>query len=82
MYVTYVDTKIFTASALGSSLTAALLFGRTVLSIKSWKKYGFAKSHVRQGQEQQKQEQQKLQDVNMAFASSSRTTESKFQSLI
>lgn len=42
--MTYVDTKIFTASALGSGLTAALLFGRTVLSIKSWKKYGFASS--------------------------------------
>lgn len=80
--MTYVDTKIFTASALGSGLTAALLFGRTVLSIKSWKKNGFAKPHVRQGQEQQKREQQKLEGVNMAFASTSRTTESKSRSLV
>jgi hypothetical protein len=81
--VTCVDTKIFTASALGSGLTAALLFGRTVLSIKSWKKNGFAKSqNVRQVQEQQKREQQKLEDANIAFASSSRTTEPKSQSLI
>jgi DNA repair protein RadC len=81
--VTYVDTKIFTASALGSGLTAALLFGRTVLSIKSWKKYGFAKSqNVSELQEQQKREKQKLEDANMAFSSSSNTTESKSQSLI
>ena len=82
--MTYVDTKIFTASALGSGLTTALLFGKTVLSIKSWKKYGFAKSqNVRQGQEQQKRERQKLGHLNMTFASDHHhTTESKYQSLI
>jgi hypothetical protein len=36
--VTYVDSIIFLATAIGSSLTVVLLFSGTVLSIKWWKK--------------------------------------------
>jgi hypothetical protein len=36
--VTYVDSIIFLASAIGASITIALLFNRTALSIKWWKR--------------------------------------------
>jgi hypothetical protein len=78
--VTYVDTKILIATAIGSSLTRVLLFGKTVLSVDWWKKYIFANSE--NGRRRQEQEQQKSEDANMTFGSNHNITESKSQSLV
>jgi hypothetical protein len=79
--VTYVDTKILIATAIGSSLTRVLLFGKTVLSVDWWKKYIFANSE--NGRRRQKQQQQqKSEDTSMTFASNHNITESKSQSLV
>jgi hypothetical protein len=75
-----VDTKILIATAIGSSLTRVLLFGKTVLSVDWWKKYIFANSE--NGRRRQEQEQQKSEDANMTFGSNHNITESKSQSLV
>jgi len=86
--VTCVDTKILIVNAIGSSLTTALLFGRTVLSVKWWKKYVFTNSQYRSGRQehvQEEQKQQKLEDANMTFTSSHHhhhMTQSKSQSVV
>jgi hypothetical protein len=78
--VTCVDTKILIATAIGSSLTRVLLFGKTVLSVDWWKKYIFA--NFENGRGIQEQEQQKSEDANMTFGSNHNITESKSQSLV
>jgi regulator of sirC expression with transglutaminase-like and TPR domain len=78
--VTCVDTKILIATAIGSSLTRVLFFGKTVLSVDWWKKYIFANSE--NGRRRQEQEQQKSEDANMIFGSNHNITESKSQSLV
>jgi hypothetical protein len=72
--VTCVDTKILIATAIGSSLTRVLLFGKTVLSVDWWKKYIFA--DFENGRRRQEQEQQKSEGSNHNI------TESKSQSLV
>jgi hypothetical protein len=78
--VTCVDTKILIATAIGSSLTRVLLFGKTVLSVDWWKKYIFANSE--NGRRRQKQQQQKSEDTSITLASNHNITESKSQSVV
>ena len=78
--MTCVDTKILIATAIGSSLTRVLLFGKTVLSVDWWKKYIFA--NFENGRRRQKQQQQKSEDTRMTFASNHNITESKSQSVV
>jgi hypothetical protein len=78
--VTCVDTKILIATAIGSSLTRVLLFGKIVLSVDWWKKYIFANSE--NGRRRQKQQQQKSEDTSITLASNHNITESKSQSVV
>jgi len=74
-----VDTRNSIITAIGSSLTLVLLFWKTVLSVKWWKKYIiFTNSETGR----KRQEQQELEDANRTFTSNHHITQSKSQSLV
>jgi len=61
--VTYVDSIIFLAAAIGASLTVVLLFSGTVLSIKWWK-YGL-KVRRSTNKENEKEDSQRIRELGV-----------------
>ena len=61
--MTYVDSIIFLAAAIGASLTVVLLFSGTVLSIKWWK-YGL-KVRRSTNKENEKEDSQRIRELGV-----------------